>query len=298
MIYTATLNPSLDYTLHTRGFSFGKTNRALREVMYPGGKGINVSVILRELGHESVALGFCAGFVGDELIRRLEGLGISQDFILLSQGVTRINVKLKDDAETEINGLGPTVGEEAVAALLEKISRLSRGDVLVLAGSVPPGAPQDIYEKILTLASERGAKCVVDTTGERLMSSLKYRPFLIKPNVHELADAVGQTLSRISEIADAAKSLHEAGAENVLVSCGGDGAVLVCREGVLSRPACTGDAVNTVGAGDSSVAGFIAAHLEGRSTEDALKLAVCAGSATAFNEWLASKQDIIRLYNI
>ncbi len=296
MIYTVTLNPSLDYTVWTSNFSQGRINRTESEKIYPGGKGINVSVILKNLGFESLALGFSAGFTGAEIARLLSEYGCASDFIDIPGGVSRINVKLKSDTETEINARGPEIPAAAIDALFSKIDKISDGDVLVLAGSIPSGLPEDLYMLILERVHGKDVRTVVDASGALLLNSLKYRPFLIKPNLDELGEVCGKKLSTKEEIISAAQELKERGARNVLVSLAGDGAILISESGeVISSLPPSGKVINSVGAGDSMVAGFIAGFLSAGSYSDAFKLALCAGSASAFNEWLASKEDILRL---
>ena len=296
MIYTVTLNPSLDYTVWTRNFSAGRINRTDEEKIYPGGKGINVSVVLKNLGFDSLALGFCAGFTGAEIKRLLAERGCSEEFIDIPGGTSRINVKLKSDTETEINARGPKIPASAVDALFSKIEKISDGDILILAGSIPAGLPEDLYMLILERIREKNVRTVVDASGELLLSALKYRPFLIKPNLDELREVCGCDVTSKEEIVSAAKELQMRGACNVLVSLAGDGAILVCENGeVLSALPPAGKVINSVGAGDSMVAGFIAGFLSGGSYSEAFNLALCAGSASAFNEWLAEKEDILKL---
>lgn len=294
MIFTVTVNPALDYVLETEAFAFGETNRASAAELCVGGKGINVSLVLAQLGVESVAMGFVAGFVGRELENRLAQLGLQTDFVTLAEGDTRINVKLKHEVVTELNAPGPAIPSDGVAALLEKVACLTDGDTLVLSGSLPPSAPADLYEQILVALSGRKVQVVVDTAGETLMRLLSYKPYLIKPNRSELEQLAGTALPTIEAVAIAARGLQQAGAENVLVSLGADGALLLTDSGqVLVRPAVGGEPVNTVGAGDSMVAGFLAG-LE-RGTAFALDLAVAAGGATACSEGLATGEAIHRL---
>ncbi len=296
MIYTVTLNPSLDYTVWTRNFSAGRINRTEDEKIYPGGKGINVSVVLKNLGFDSLALGFCAGFTGAEIKRLLSELGCMEDFIDIPGKTSRINIKLKSDTETEINARGPRIPESAVGELFSKIEKISDGDILILAGSIPAGLPADLYMLILERLREKNVRTVVDASGELLLNTLNYRPFLIKPNLDELCEVCNRNLTSKEEIVSAAKELQIRGAQNVLVSLAGDGAILVCENGeVLSALPPSGKVVNSVGAGDSMVAGFIAGFLSKEDYSVAFKLALCAGSASAFNEWLATKEDILKL---
>ena len=294
MIYTVTFNPALDYVIHVDKLELGETNRCSREELYFGGKGVNVSLVLKELGKESTALGFIAGFTGEALAKNLEEQGIRAEFIALKEGLTRINVKMKGAQETEINAQGPKIDEDAIAALFAKLNTLSEGDTLVLAGSIPATLPSDIYEKILAQLQGRGIRFVVDATGKLLMNVLKYNPFLVKPNHRELEELVGRPLNGSAEIAAGAKELQALGARNVLISRGKDGALLLDENGKVSEmPAVGGKPVNTVGAGDSMVAGFIAGCEV--SYEYALKLGSACGGATACRSDLAKKEDIDRL---
>lgn len=291
MIYTVTFNPALDYVVRIAEIVEGKTNRSQSEELYFGGKGINVSLVLKELGVESTALGFIAGFTGEALAEYLEKQGVKTDFVRLEGGMTRINVKLKSDKETEINASGPTVTEKALSEFFAKLEGLDEGDTVVLAGSVPKSLPRDIYEQILKRISERKIKAVVDAEGELLTNTLKYRPFLIKPNRDELEAIVGKALESDAEIADAANKLRIAGAMNVLVSLGKDGALLVDENGKTHRAYSRSiKAVNTVGAGDSAVAGFICGAKTGYG--EALKYAVACGTATASLPSLADRETI------
>ena len=294
MIYTLTFNPAIDYVMHAGNIDFGSTNRSEKEEIYFGGKGINVSVVLAELGLPSTALGFVGGFTGDALDAHLKHRGINTNFVRLAGGFTRINVKLMGEAETEINGAGPEIGEADLEKLYDKLDSLSEGDILLLAGSVPSSLPCDIYEKIMSRIPCRGIKFAVDASGELLTSTLKHKPFLIKPNKDELEGIFKAKLECDKDIIEAAKSLKSAGAVNVLVSLGGDGAILIDEFGeVHRRSAHRGKALNTVGAGDSMVAGFLAGIYRGY--EYALKLGCAAGSATAFSRGLATRDDIEKL---
>ncbi|MBQ6823656.1 MAG: 1-phosphofructokinase [Clostridia bacterium] len=291
MIYTVTFNPALDYVIHLNKLELGETNRCYGEELYFGGKGVNVSLVLRELGKENTALGFVAGFTGAALEENLRNQGINAEFIHLKKGLTRINVKMKAEQETEINAQGPAIDEEALAALFAKLDTLTEGDTLVLAGSIPASLPADIYEKIMARLQGKGIRFVVDATGKLLMNVLKYNPFLIKPNHRELEELVGRPLNGSAEIAEGAKELQGLGARNVLISRGKDGALLLDENGKVSEmPAVGGKPVNTVGAGDSMVAGFIAGVEQGY--EYALKLGSAAGGATACQAGLAKAADI------
>lgn len=297
MIYTVTFNPSIDYIVSVDGFEMGKTNRTRKELMLPGGKGLNVSTVLYHLGIENTALGFVAGFVGEELKKLAGEIGYGCDFIDIKKGVSRINVKLKDFDGTEINGMGPEIDEEALNALMEKLENLKEGDILVLAGSIPASMPKNIYSDILKALSGRGIGFVVDATKELLLNVLSYHPFLIKPNNHELGEIFGVKLEKKEQVEPYARKLQEMGARNVLVSMAGEGAVLLDENGnVYQLDAPKGELVNAVGAGDSMVAGFLAGWLERGNYEHAFRMAVCAGSASAFSEGYATKEEIRKLY--
>ena len=296
MIYTVTFNPSLDYVIQVDKLVPGEINRTTHEAVYPGGKGNNVSVILSNLGYSSKALGFTAGFTGEALENMLKEFGCDTAFIRLPEGSTRINVKINAGEETEINGQGPVITEEAQSALFEQLDALKEEDILVLAGSIPNTLPSDIYERILEHLQGRGIHFVVDATKDLLLKVLKYHPFLIKPNNHELGEMFGVTLKTRDEIVAYAKKLQEMGAENVLVSMAGDGAILLTEEGVIyeAKPP-KGKVLNSVGAGDSMVAGFLTGYLNTGDYEKAFRLGVVTGSATAFQYWLATKEDIVAL---
>lgn len=296
MIYTVTFNPSLDYVIQVDKLVPGEINRTTHEAVYPGGKGNNVSVILSNLGHSSKALGFTAGFTGEALENMLKEFGCDTAFIRLPEGSTRINVKINAGEETEINGQGPVITEEAQQALFEQLDALKKEDILVLAGSIPNTLPSDIYERILEHLQGRGIHFVVDATKELLLKVLKYHPFLIKPNNHELGEMFGVTLKTRDEIVTYAKKLQEMGAENVLVSMAGDGAILLTEDGLIykAKPP-KGKVLNSVGAGDSMVAGFLTGYLNTGEYEKAFRLGVVTGSATAFQYWLATKEDIVAL---
>lgn len=295
MVYTVTFNPAIDYVVHTGEMKLGATNRSEREEMYFGGKGINVSIVLRELGIESKALGFTAGFTGEAIEKGLADMGINTDFVRLDNGNSRINVKIKSAEETELNGQGPDIDDKAISALFEKLNKLSDGDTLILAGSIPSSLPSDIYERILERLSGKSIRVVVDATKDLLLNVLKYKPFLIKPNNHELGEMFGVTLKTDEEIEKYARKLREMGAVNVLISMAGDGAMLIDEFGKTHRcGVCKGTVKNSVGAGDSMVAGFTAGSLNG-DYEYALKLGTAAGGATAFSEGLATKEKISEL---
>lgn len=293
MIYTVTFNPSLDYVVQTDELIPGRVNRTTEEHIYPGGKGNNVSVILSNLGHKSKALGFKAGFTGEQMERMLERYGCYTDFIPLEEGLTRINVKVKAEEETEINGQGPVITEDAIAELFGRLDALEKGDVLILAGSIPNTLPEDIYEKIMERQQGKGVRIIVDATKDLLVNVLKYRPFLIKPNNHELGEIFGKELKTDEEIIKYAQKLQEMGAINVLVSMAGDGAILVTEDKKVHKLLPPkGKVVNSVGAGDSMVAGFTAGYLNTGDYLRALELGTAAGSATAFVSWLATRDEI------
>lgn len=295
MVYTVTFNPAVDYVVHTDEISVGGVNRAKSEKIYFGGKGINVSMVLSELGVKSKALGFVAGFTGDAIEKGVAEKGIETDFVHLDNGFSRINVKIKSAKETELNGQGPKIDGKALDELFEKLDKLSDGDTIVLAGSIPDSMPADIYEKILERLQNKNVKVVVDATKDLLMNVLKYKPFLIKPNNHELGEMFGVTLKTNAEIAEYAQKLKDMGARNVLVSMAGDGALLLDENGKTHVcGVCKGTVKNSVGAGDSMVAGFIAGSENG-DYEYALKLGTAAGGATAFSDGLAEKALIDEL---
>ena len=296
MIYTVTCNPSLDYIIRVEHFSPGSVSRAQSEEVLYGGKGVNVSWVLKNLGIESVALGFVAGFTGSEIERGVKAYGCRTDFVHLENGFSRINVKLKSDQESEINGAGPEIPEQALQALFEKLDRLRDGDIVVLAGSIPGSLPADTYQTIQRRLAGRRIDTVVDATGELLLGALAHRPFLIKPNNHELGELFGKTLRTPEEIAAHAKKLQEKGARTVLVSMAGDGALLAAEDGqtLYSLPP-KGRVVNSTGAGDSMVAGFLAGYLETRDFRQAFRMGLAAGSASAFSERLATKEEVLQL---
>ena len=295
MIYTVTFNPAIDYIVHTGTMQVGQVNRSQGEELYFGGKGINVSFVLHELGLPSKALGFVAGFTGAAIEAGIQEQGIATDFVHLDSGFSRINVKIKSGEETELNGQGPNISEAAVAELFEKLNQLQDGDILILAGSIPNTMPADSYEKILAHLSDKKIKVVVDAMKDLLLKVLPYHPFLIKPNNHELGELFGVTLHSIEEIATYAKKLQEMGAQNVLISMAGDGALLIDETGKQHVcGVCKGTVKNSVGAGDSMVAGFVAGSMHG-DYEAALKLGTAAGGATAFSEGLAQRAEIERL---
>ena len=277
-------------------FNLGNVNRSNNEFVYAGGKGINVSIVLNNLGVKSKALGFIAGFTGDEIERRVREFGCDTEFIKLKEGMSRINVKIKADVESEINGGGPDISSEALEKLYAKLDTLTTGDILVLAGSIPKTMPTDIYERIMERLQEKDVKFIVDTTGESLLKVLKYNPFLIKPNHHELGELFGVKLNSKEEVIEYAKKLKDMGAQNVIISMAGDGAVLIdSNGGVTTSNVPKGVVKNSVGAGDSMVAGFIAGYLNSEKIEDGFKLGVATGSASAFSEGLATKDYVYEL---
>ncbi|MDD6279183.1 MAG: 1-phosphofructokinase [Oscillospiraceae bacterium] len=295
MIYTVTFNPAIDYVVHTDELRTGVVNRSESEEIYFGGKGINVSFVLKELGITSKALGFVAGFTGEAIEKGIAEKGIETDFVHLKSGFSRINVKIKSGDETELNGQGPEISDEALKELFEKLNKLEDNDTIILAGSIPNTLPSDIYEKILCSLSDRKIRVIADATKALLLNVLKYRPFLIKPNNHELEEMFGVTLKTNEEISEYAAKLQEMGAKNVLVSMAGDGALLLDENGKTHFcRACKGTVRNSVGAGDSMIAGFIAGFQNG-DYEYALRLGSATGGATAFSDGLATKNDIYRL---
>ena len=298
MIYTVTFNPALDYVVKVEHFALGIVNRTVKENIYYGGKGINVSAVLSHLGFETVALGFVAGFTGAEIERGARELGFQTDFIHVKNGMSRINVKLKSDEESEINGMGPEITAEDVELLLRKLDELKSGDILVLSGSIPGSIDDTIYETIMARLDGRGIQIVVDATKDLLLNVLPYHPFLIKPNNHELGEMFGVCLKTDDEIIVHAKKLQDMGGRNILISMAGDGAILVAEDGKVYRIGVPkGKVKNSVGAGDSMVAGFLAGFLRSGSCEEALRLGTAAGSATAFSDGLAEKEDIMALYD-
>ncbi|GAA0862138.1 1-phosphofructokinase [Paraclostridium tenue] len=296
MIYTVTLNPSIDYVIKLDNLKNGEVNRTKEEYVYPGGKGINVSLILKELGYKSRALGFVSGFTGLYIKDTLKNKGLEEDFINLENGFTRINVKVKSNEETEINGQGPNIDDESLNKLYEKLDSLKENDILVLAGSIPKTLDSSLYENIMKRLENKNVKIVVDATKDLLMNVLKHKPFLIKPNNHELEELFNVKLNGIDDIITYAKKLKEMGAKNVLVSMGKDGALLINEDGeVFTSNVAKGEVKNSVGAGDSMVAGFIAGYLNSNNYEEALNLGAASGGATAFSNDLATKEDIYKL---
>lgn len=298
MIYTVTFNPSLDYIVRVDDFKPGQVNRTAAERLFPGGKGINVSIVLKNLDFDNVALGFIAGFTGDEIEKRVEAFGCKSDFIKINSGLSRINVKLKSQEESEINGQGPKISEEALNTLFNQLDTLQKGDVLALAGSIPSSMPADTYERIMARLQGREIEIVVDATKDLLKNVLKYHPFLIKPNNHELSEMFGVTLSSDEDIIKYAAKLQEMGAKNVLISMAGDGAIFLSQDRKIHKSAAPkGELKNSVGAGDSMVAGFLAGYLENGDLAHAFKMGVATGSASAFSEELATKSEVLNLLN-
>lgn len=296
MINTITLNPSLDYIVKVDSFKVDALNRSLEEQVYAGGKGINVSIVLKNLGVENTALGYIAGFTGEEISRQVKEHGVNCDFIKLKNGLSRINVKLKSDGETEINGSGPEITEADLQNLYEKLNSLTKGDYLILSGSIPNSVPDDIYENIMKSLLDKGIEFVVDATKDLLLKVLKYKPFLIKPNHHELAEMFNVELKSDEDIITYGKKLQEMGAKNVLISMAGDGAILLPENGEpIKREVPKGKLKNSVGAGDSMVAGFLCGYLKNKNIDEAFKMGIATGSASAFSEELATKEQVEEL---
>lgn len=296
MVYTVTFNPALDYVVRLDHFTDGEVNRTTGEEIQLGGKGINVSTILSHLGVENVAMGFLAGFTGEALESGLRKKNVRTDFIWLNEGLTRINVKIKADRETEINGQGPAISQQAYEALLGKLDQLAEGDILVISGSIPAALPSDLYQRILARVENKKVLTVVDATRDLLCNALPYGPFLIKPNRQELEEIFGKELRRDEDICACAAELQRRGARNVLVSMAGDGSLLLDERGQAHRMGVPkGTVRNSVGAGDSMVAGFLAGWLERGDYDYALRLGTAAGSATAFSDELATKKEIMAL---
>ena len=298
MIYTVTLNPSVDYIVKIPSFSAGKVNRADDEAVVAGGKGINVSVMLRQLGVESTALGFIAGFTGAEIQRLVREMGCRERFIMLTEGFSRINIKMKTDEESEINGAGPVIPQASLDALMAQISALQTGDILVLSGSVPRSVAETVYRDMAALLAEKSVMIAADASGRLLMDLLPYHPFVIKPNHHEIGALFGVDIETKEDAVVYAKKLQELGARNGLVSMAGDGALLKTRGGrVYKAPAAKGQVVNSVGAGDSMVGGFLAALERGEDLPEALALGTASGGATAFSVGIADYEKIMGIYN-
>ena len=296
MINTITLNPSLDYIVKVDDFKVGHVNRTSKEDIYPGGKGINVSIVLKNLGVKNRALGFTAGFTGEEIEKLVANHGVDNEFIRLEKGMSRINVKLKSKEESEINGMGPDISKNDIEKLYEKLEALKAGDFVVLAGSIPNTLPDDIYETIMKDFKDKEINFVVDATKDLLLNVLKYKPFLIKPNHHELGEMFNVKLNSKDEIITYAKKLQEIGARNVIISMAGDGAILIEENGEITiSDTPKGTLVNSVGAGDSMVGGFLAGIAENKNIKEAFKIGVATGSASAFSEGLATKDKVEEL---
>ena len=297
MIYTVTFNPSLDYIVSCDDFILGQTNRTTKEIIYPGGKGINVSIVLRNLGLDTTALGFLAGFTGGEIKRLILKEGIQNEMIEVNNGFSRINIKLRSSQESELNGMGPSIDEQSIKKLYQKLDNLTSDDILVLAGSIPSSMPSNIYSDIMDYLKDKNMKIVVDATKDLLLNVIPYKPFLIKPNNHELGELFNVKLNTREEVVPYARKLIELGARNVLVSLAGEGAVLVDENGeVYSSKAPKGKVINSVGAGDSMVAGFLYGYKTFNNYNEAFKYGVCTGSASAFSEQLAKLDEVIDLY--
>ena len=296
MIYTVTLNPSIDYVIKVDKLTTGNINRVNEEHVYPGGKGINVTRILKSLDNDNIALGFVSGFTGDYIINSLQELNLKSDFIKVKEGFTRINVKVKSEEETEINGQGPKISEEELNQFYKVIDKLVDGDILILSGRIPSCLDERLYESIMKKVEDRDIKVIVDATKNLLLNVLKYKPFLIKPNNHELAEMFNVELNSTEDVVFYARKLKEMGAQNVLISMGKDGALLVTEnDEVFASSVAKGEVVNSVGAGDSMVAGFIAGYLKSNSYEEALRLGAASGGATAFSSDLATREFIDKL---
>ena len=297
MIYTITFNPALDYIMVVPSCRNGEVNRTESEKIMAGGKGINVSIVLNNMGVENTALGFISGFTGGAIENILADMNCKTDFIKLDNGFSRINVKIKSDTETEINGQGPDISDDAVKKLYEKLDSLNDGDTLVLAGSIPSSLSDSIYCEIMDYLKDKKLNIVVDATKDLLVNVLKYKPFLVKPNNHEIGEIFGVELKTRSEVISYAKKMQEMGAKNVLVSMAGEGAVFVGENGeVYESEAPKGKLVNSTGAGDSMVAGFLAGYMEKQDFMYALKMGLSAGSASAFSENLATKEEILNVF--
>lgn len=296
MIYTVTLNPSIDYVVALDNLTKGQVNRISKEHIYPGGKGINVSRVLKNLDNDNISLGFVSGFTGDFIVNSLNNLNLKSNFIKVKEGFTRINVKIKSQEETEINGKGPKISQEELNKFYKIIDKLTDGDILILSGSIPSCLDDNLYEKIMERVNSKDIKVVVDATKNLLLNVLKYRPFLIKPNNHELAEMFGVELKSTEDIIFYTKKLKQMGAQNVLISMGKDGALLVSEdEDIFISSVAKGEVVNSVGAGDSMVAGFVSGYLKTGSYEEALRLGSASGGATAFSSDLATREFIDKL---
>ncbi|HHZ06486.1 MAG TPA: 1-phosphofructokinase [Clostridiales bacterium] len=298
MIYTVTFNPAIDYVMFMKKLNIGQVNRTISEEVLYGGKGINVSIVLKNLGVDNVALGFLAGFTGDAIEQGVKTQGVKTDFVKLENGLSRINVKIKADAETDINGCGPNINEKALESLYSKLDKIKSGDYLVLAGSIPKTLPSDIYERILERLSGKGIFFIVDATKDLLLNVLKYKPFLVKPNNYELGEMFGKELTSEAEMVLYGRRLRDMGAKNVIISMAAHGAILIDDDDKVTKMGVPqGKVINSVGAGDSMVAGFIAGYLENGSYQYALRKGTAAGSATAFSQGVATKEKVDQLIN-
>lgn len=299
MIYTITFNPALDYIVRLDHLTPGTINRTEQEYVLGGGKGINVSIVLNNLGIDTTALGFIGGFTGNEIVHQLNEFGVHESFIRLKDGLTRINVKVKaSDEETEINGRGPVIADDELHDLYAQLDTLTDQDTLVLAGSIPSSLPSNMYEIIMERLAHKHIRIVVDATKDLLTRVLPYKPFLIKPNNHELSEIFGRSLSTNDDLINAARELQTLGAQHVLISMASDGAILVSADGsVYTSPAPKGTLINSVGAGDSMVAGFITGYLNTQDLQQALYWGIATGSASAFSENLATKDEVLTLLN-
>jgi len=299
MIYTVTFNPALDYVVRVDHYEAGMTNRSHDEQLLYGGKGVNVSYILKQLGFDSVALGFVAGFTGQEFVKGIEEMGITSQMITLKEGLTRINVKLKSDEESEINASGPKIPQESIDELYQQLDKLQDKDILVLSGSIPSSLPDTIYQDIMAYLQNKDILYVVDATKDLLVNVLQYKPFLIKPNNFELAEIFNVELKNDDDIIFYAKKLQEKGARNVLISMAGDGSILVDENGHVTKMGVPkGTVKNSVGAGDSMLAGFIGGYLRDYDYSKTLALATACGSSTAFSDTLARKDEIDALFEV
>lgn len=297
MIYTLTLNPSIDYIVNVDNLTLGKVNRTLDDIKFPGGKGINVSRVLSNQGVNNVALGFIGGFTGEFVETSLKNFNINTDFIKVS-GDTRINVKVKSNIETEINGTGPTISANELQNLFDKLSQLKNDDILVLAGNIQKTLPSTLYSEIQNIVTKNGVKVVVDTSGSALLEAIKNKPFLIKPNNHEIEEIFNVKINNTDELIEYGKKLNEMGAENVIISLAGDGAILICSKGVFFGNAPKGDVKNSVGAGDSLVGGFLAEYSKSKDLLKSFKNGIASGSASAFSLDLCDKEFVKKLLPI
>lgn len=296
MIYTITFNPALDYITQVENFKIGKINRTKVEKILPGGKGLNVSIVLNNLKIKNTAIAFIGGFTGEELKNKIENYGIGTDFIKVTDGITRINIKINSDEETAINGQGPQIMEKEIKELLEKIDKMKNNDIVVISGNIPNGVPKTIYETICEKLAKKEILYIVDATRELLINVLRYKPFLIKPNKEEIEETFNVKLNNIEEIKTYARKLQEMGAQNVLVSLGGEGALLISKDKKeYYSKAPKGKVINTVGAGDSMVAGFLTGFLKTNKYENAFKMGIATGSASAFSENLATEEDVEKI---